>query len=229
MEAIMANGVKVVAIDSTWDTSTAMASAFRRDKVHPYLARKGFDVNELKGAAANKQQATAAVLAAGITYVTGVSHGLNDTFTGDQDRPVFETGAYDLRAFPGKIVHFLACNTAFFLGRNLIDPGGAAAFFGYIEAFTWPDDPSGAYADVFFDCDAEIDRALADGESASVAARRTIAKFDQQISALANDGDPAKKLAAAMLERNRDMLRTPSSGREYGSLTAALNGGPAGE
>jgi hypothetical protein len=218
----MTDADKVIAIDSTWDTNTQLASDFRRQNVHPYLQTKGFGVNELTGSSASREAAEQAASAPGIVYITGVSHGLNDTFTGDQDRPVFETGAYNPATFKAKIVHFLACNTAYYLGRNLVDPGGALAFFGYIGPFTWPSQDDGPYARMFFDCDAEIDRALADGETAGTAGQRAIAKFDQQILALKTLGDAASLYAAAMLEKNRDMLRSPATGSEYGDATAKL-------
>jgi len=214
----MANGAKVVAVDSTWDANVLAASEWRHAYVHPYLEEKGFPVNELAGQAANKQQADAAVSAPEIAYVTGVSHGRNDAFTGADNFPVFEM-ENEPGIFRGKIVHFLACNTADFLGRNLIIPGGAAAFFGYIGEVAWLEDGAGTLANVFFDCDAEIDRALADRQTAHAAALRAIAKFDQQIAALTSIGDGH---AAAALERARDMLRSPCHGAEYGNQNAKL-------
>jgi len=224
---------RALAIDSTWDDNTMAATDYRRRNVHPYLNARGIPVEELAGVDANHAKAEREATTKGIAYITGVSHGTGDCFAGDQDRPVFQIGAYDLAAVRKKIVHFLACNTALYLGRNLIDPGGAAAFFGYIGPFAWPVEAGGAYEELFFDCDAEIDRALADGDTAFNAGKRAIDKFDEQIAALRANGDTASVHAAAVLEHTRDLLRGPHSGREYGDGNATVkkvltvaNGGP---
>jgi hypothetical protein len=218
----MAANPKVLAIDSTWDDNTASATGYRVSNVYGYLTQKGYPVNELSGSNANKQEAEQAAKAGGITYITGVSHGDSDKFTGDQDNPVFETGSYDPAAVEGKIIHFLSCNTALFLGRSLIDPGGALAFFGYDGPFAWPDVGGAQYADIFFECDAQIDKALADGKSASEAALQSIVEFNKQIEILKNRGDDTSLKAAAMLEKDRDMLKSPYHGDEYGDPNATL-------
>jgi hypothetical protein len=117
-------------------------------------------VNDLSDADANPQAAAQGADDLTVVYVTGVSHGTSDSFTGDQDVPIFQTGSYGAGTFRGRIVHFLACNTALGLGRDIVSAGGAKAFFGYSGLFTWPDDTSGQYSGLFFDCDAEIDRAV---------------------------------------------------------------------
>jgi|SRR5450631_962009 len=218
----MTDTFRTVAVDSTWDDSTQIASAFRRTHVHPYLATKGLKVNELTGQSADRAHATVAVKSPAITYVTGVSHGRNDAFTGDNNLPVFDTEAYPPEMFRGKIVHFLACNTAYLLGRTLVKQAEAGAFFGYVGPFAWPSDAADKSAAIFFDCDGEIDRALADGATAAEAGQRAIAKFDQQIAALRALGDANSLHTAAMLECNRDKLRSPCNGAEYGSRNATL-------
>jgi hypothetical protein len=218
----MAGGFKVVAVDSTWDENTSAATQYRVSNVYDYLNQNGYPVDALAGEDANQQKAEQEAKTDGIVYITGVSHGGSDRFTGDQDRPVFETGNYDPAAVRGKMIHFLSCNTALFLGRNLINPGGAVAFFGYNGPFAWPDEGGTQYSDIFFSCDAEIDRALADGKTASQAASQAIQGFNDQIAILKGRGDDSSLRAAAMLEKNRDLLRSPYHGPEYGDANATL-------
>ena len=121
-------------------------------------------------------------------------------------------------------MHFLACNTAALLGRKIADPGigGAKAFFGYSGLFTWPDDGDSQYADTFFDCDAEIDRALAAGSTAGTAMQQTLTLYANKIAFLKSKGDPISLRIAALLEANRSILCGPIVDNEYGSSGATL-------
>src|SRR5579871_6014959 len=151
---------KVLAVNSTYDESTRSATEYRDDFLTELFNNSGFPVEELSGSSANKTQAQQAAMEPSVVYVTGVAHGESDAFTGDQGSNVFSTGDYDPAVTRGRILHFLACNTAALLGRNMADPqgGGAKAFFGYKGLFSWPKESEKKYADLFFDCDAEIDR-----------------------------------------------------------------------
>lgn len=214
----------VVAINSTWDANTANATQYREAFVQGLFGAPKFALSELKGADASQPKAGTAASGPSVVYITGVCHGTSDTFTGDQDNPVFVAGAVNKATFGGKIVHFLACNTAALLGRNIADPGigGAKAFFGYSGLFTWPDDGDSQYADTFFDCDAEIDRALAAGATAGTAMRQTLSLYANKIAFLKSMGDPTSLRLAALLETNRSILCGPLVDNEYGSSGATL-------
>jgi hypothetical protein len=216
----MANDV--LSIDSTWDEATSAASIYRETFVLPLFTAAGLNVNDLSDSDANQQEAAQGVSDPSVIYVTGVCHGTSDAFTGDQDVPIFQTGSYAADTFKGRIVHFLACNTALSLGRDIVASGGAKAFFGYNGLFTWPDDSSGQYSALFFDCDAEIDRALVAGADAGTAMARAIAKYTAQISFLKGKGDTVSLNLAALLEMNRDLLCGPTVDNEFGSAAAKL-------
>ncbi len=216
----MPDGAVGLAIDSNWDVNTASASSYRRANVHSYLNGRNITVKELSGSNANAIDAKAAAATPGVVYITGVSHGRNDAFTGQDEDPIFDTRPYDASVFGGKIVHFLACNTAYLLGPSLVRDG-ATAFFGYVGAFAWPDSHTTDYAELFFDCDADIDRGLADGMTAGAAAQKALAKFDATIAKL-RSGNSASIYAASVLQTNRDMLRTPLHGRAFGNKDATL-------
>jgi hypothetical protein len=82
---------------------------------------------------------------------------------------------------------------------------GCTAYFGDDENFTFQT----AYSDVFFACDAEIDRGLADGLNAAAVYERVLSVFNQEIAKLRSAG---KLYVAATLEFDRDHWRCPSSG-----------------
>jgi hypothetical protein len=72
-------------------------------------------------------------------------------------------------------------------------------------------------ADIFFQCDSEIDRAFADGFTAADVYGRVVALFNKNIAALRAQGSDYK---AATMEFDRDHLRAPSSGPQWGDLNA---------
>jgi hypothetical protein len=221
----MADRDKVLAIDSTWDDNTNAASTYRATFLYDYMASCGYPVDLQAGSNANASQVQQEIAVSPISYITGVSHGSDVAFTGDDNQPVFEIGAYDPDMVRGKIIHFLACNTAHYLGRNMVQASRAAAFFGYSGMFSWPDAGGQQYADIFFACDAQIDRALVEGKTALEAAKIALQSFSDQIAALQANGDDASLRAAAMLEKNRDMLCGPQTGPEYGAQDARLPSG----
>jgi hypothetical protein len=155
-----------------------------------------------------------------VGYVTGSGHGFHDCFIGNGGRLVFLAGADASPRVRGRIVHLLACTTAVSLGPDLVGQG-CRAFFGYDSRYSYRgavgDD---ALLDVFFGCDAEIDRAFADGLTAAGVYRRVRQKFTREITNLENQGHA---YAAATLKRNRDSLCAPSLDRAWGEVRAKLS------
>ena len=76
-------------------------------------------------------------------------------------------------------------------------------------------------ADIFFECDSEIDRGFADGLNAKQVHERVNALFNKHINALRQLGSDYK---AATLEFDRDHLRGPLSGPQWGDPLASLTG-----
>lgn len=74
-------------------------------------------------------------------------------------------------------------------------------------------------ATMFFQCDSEIDRAFADGVSAADVYNRVVALFNQNIAALRAQGSDYK---AATMEYDRDHLRSPTSGAQWGDPNSKL-------
>jgi hypothetical protein len=214
----------VLAIHSTWDAATQRASQYRRSFVFPLLKNASLAVTELQGSDANAGTAQADAAQPGVRYLTGVSHGKSDTFTGDGDLPIFTVGQLDPAWTQNKVIHFLACNTGIFLGPSMVAPNGgaAAAFFGYKGNFSWPSDGDSAFAAMFFDCDAEIDRALASKATAGAALRQAVAKYNVTIAGLVKLGDPESLRLAAMLKTNLNLLCGPDGSNQFGDPEATI-------
>lgn len=148
-----------------------------------------------------------------VLMITGIGHGSDSVFTGEMGEPLLETGEYAPREVRDKIIHLLSCKTARVLGPDLIE-NGARAFFGYSRNFTF----DWKFADEFFACDSEIDRAFADGLTAAEVHGRVAALFDEQIDLLA-DKDGA---AAALLTADLRYLCSPAVSEKFGQLDAKL-------
>jgi hypothetical protein len=204
----------VLAVDSNFEFVTNLAFEYRQKNVYPFLEKKGFKLQRCQGPLARRIYVAPEARKAGVEYITGVGHGGYDTYTGDFHDPVFSVGNYSPEESQGKIVHFISCETARDLGPDFVSHG-CRAYFGYDENFSFqPDD-----ADIFFECDSEIDRSFAQGLTAGQASDRARALFDKHIAAFRAAG---KEFKAATLEFNRDHLRSPSSGAQWGDANARL-------
>ncbi len=125
--------------------------------------------------------------------------------------PRYSVGAYEPGEVRGKIAHFLTCYSALQLGPDFVK-NGCVAYIGYDDQFVF--DPGSA--DVFFECDGEIDRALADGLTVGDALARSKAMFAQRIEQL---GDT---LAASQLAFNLAHLCSPVDNPKWGDAQARL-------
>jgi len=205
----------IIGIDANFEPITKAACDYRQKNVYPYLERKGFTVQHLRGAMARRSYVGPAARQANVHYITGLGHGSYDTFTGDFYDPVFSVGNYSPEESGGKIVHLLSCETARSLGPDFTQHG-CRAYFGYDENFSFQPDT----ADLFFECDAEIDLAIADGLTAADVIQRVRRVFDEHIAELRAQGSNYK---AATLEFDRDHLRSPADGNPWGDSSAKLD------
>jgi hypothetical protein len=152
---------------------------------------------------------------AAVDYLTGVGHGLEDLYTGDYGDPIFQVGSYDSREVNPKIAHFLSCQTAARLGPDFVR-NGCKAYFGYDVNFAFTFEQK----DLFFECDSEIDRALADGLNAGQTYRRVRKLYETRITELRQAG---KFYVASILENDLEHLRSPADGRNWGATSARLS------
>jgi hypothetical protein len=190
----------VLAVDSNFEPWTKAAFDYRQRHVYPYLERKGFTAVRCQGPLARRYYVAPEARRPNVAYVTGVGHGSEDTYTGDQYSVIFRVGDYGPEECERKIVHFLSCQTARALGKDRV-AHGCRAFFGYDVDFTF----TTAAGDLFFECDSEIDR--------------VVRLYSRRIAELRAAGH---LYVAAILEMDRDHLRAPSSGPQWGDRQARL-------
>lgn len=207
----------VVAIDADFEPITAAPSAYRQQKVYPFMEQQGFKIVRCRGPLARRVDVAPQVVKPGVIYLTGVGHGFPSSYTGDNFDPIFTEGSYSPQEVRGKVVHFFSCQTAGQLGPDFVK-NGCLAYFGYSENFSYQPD----FADLFFECDSEIDRAFAEGLTADEVYRRVIALFNQHIAQLKATGDNGDLFKASILETDRDLLRAPSLGTQFGDPQARI-------
>lgn len=207
----------VLAIDANFDPVTKAPFEYREKNVYPYFEKKGFTVVRRQGASARRAEVAPEARKPNVVYLTGVGHGFPESYTGDNLDPIFSRGHYSAKESQGKIVHFLSCETAAGLGPSFVT-NGCRAYFGYSDEFTYPP----ALAEVFFECDSEIDRGFADGLTADEVFKRVLTRFQKHIDRLKSTGDGGDLFNASVLEVDLRLLRAPSSGSEYGDRKAKL-------
>lgn len=169
----------ILTINSKYDNITRSASRYREQSLFSYLEEK-FRVEHMTGKMARRQHVTYSLRkhGAGVVYITGIGHGFSDEFTGELSCSIFKVGEYSGIEVKNKIVHLLSCSTASELGKNMVEEG-CKAFFGYDQPFLYVDLQK--YEDIFWDCDAEIDRAFVDGCSSVQAHERAVERYNHQI------------------------------------------------
>ena len=168
---------KFLAIDSNYEPLTQAGSTYREVNVHGVLVSAGLSPVVCNGSQCQKAVIEPLAVDPGVVYVTGVGHGTDAEFQGYHNWEVLAVGDYDPAVVNGKIVHLVSCSCAQELGPDLVS-NGCLAFIGYDASFVF--DPNASR--IFFECDAQIDLALARGATASEAIAVTQAYFDTQIS-----------------------------------------------
>ena len=206
--------VKILAIDSNYEPATESAFRYRNKHVYPSFEKLGFAVLRCQGKLARRVHVKQDAVRSGLVYITGVGHGTEARYTGDQYTPVFELGEYQPQEARGKVVHFLSCLTAAQLGPDFVN-NGCLAYFGYDVNFTFDQN----YADIFFECDSEIDLAFAEGLNADQVFTRVQDLYDRKILELQNDGH---EYVAELLIYDRDHLCAPSVDARWGKKSARI-------
>jgi len=206
----------VVMIEADYDDYTKPAFKYRKKHVYKHLRNRGFKIKLLRGTKARRRSASEAAKKANVAFLTGSGHGYANSFTGYETAYIFEVGNYQRAESNPKIAHFLSCYTALQLGPDFVR-NGCRAYFGYTEAWAWPEHD----ADAFFRCDSRIDLALADGEPAGRALELARKEFDRTIREL--NQQKGDSYSAGMLEDLRDHLCGPSKNAgQYGDPAARL-------
>jgi hypothetical protein len=203
-----------IAIDSSYATDIQAASSYREAKIYPYLQSKGFNLSPFFGPLARRGFVAPVAASPGVSLLTGAGHGTYSSFLGFNLEPIYAISGYAAAEVSGKIAHFLSCENAFQLGPDFVR-NGCVAYVGYDENFAFDPD----FADLFFNCDGEIDRGLADGLSVGDAVGRSKNLFAQTIADLNASGNTR---AASILTVNLTHLRSPLDGPQWGDSDAKL-------
>jgi hypothetical protein len=166
--------ISVLCIDADWDVVTKYGRAFR-DKFVFTNSDKDFldlDIKHLRGSNAIQPGVDKYLKTNPIQYISGMGHGLYDTFTGFHDKPIW-SASQDLSLLKGVIVHLLSCQTGASLGREMVAQG-ALAFWGYTVSFSFfRQDPPPSDMDTdnvaapFLKMDCLIDRGILGRKTAS--------------------------------------------------------------
>ena len=206
----------VLAIEATDQAAFATAWPFR-NAVNATLIDNGFTpiVKSGPNACQGAVQQVAADPNSNIALIVGVGHGTFNSFLGFDRQPVFQTKIYDPMEVENKIVHLTACDTGDQLGPDFVT-NGCIAFIGYNTLVSWNDDTTAAS---WFECDAAIDTALANGATVAEAYAAGMQKFCDMIDQLRNSNNG---VGADFLQNISKCLCSPVTDRKYGDGSAKL-------
>jgi len=199
--------------EDTDTTITKHAATYRKRHVIPCFPSKRIRPIVLTGVNDTRPNFAAACRRRWVVYISGVGHGSPTVYTGYRHSRLWEACRYDPLEVKGKIIHLLSCKTARELGPDLVKKG-ACAYFGYFENFTitWN------HPNVFWKCDSSIDLALCRGLNATQAAKVALRVYNAWIRRMRSIHGPT----ATWLTWDRDALRSPLHGRQYGDNKCTL-------
>ena len=209
--------ITIVGVDSNYDVPTQAAYGYREANVYPRLRSSGLNLVRLTGNMATRIYLKAELEKQGVEFLTGSGHGDYDTFTGSFHEALLRVGEYRAAEVRGKIIHLLSCRTAFDLGIDAVN-NDCLAFFGYDANFVWIP----GFEQYFFECDAEIDFAIVEGQTASQAFQRAISRFNRYITYFDRRGNDGDEDVVATLQFNRDHLCAPDRDSRWGSPDAQI-------
>ena len=203
--------------------SSRVATEFRRANVEPRLKQVLALVPEPN---ANGWKGIADDITNDVVYFSGCGHGSEMAFPASPLAPVLTPGGYDTAKIRHRIIHLLACSTAIGLGPDLVSNGKADAFIGYAGLFSFPDPTASVdgatFANIFLDCDAQIDYCLTEGGSVSDAIKLTKSYFQHQSDMLLAQNP---RVAHCLLV-NAGLLRGPlvdsDDDNEFGKSSASF-------
>ena len=200
--------------ESNHDTITTSGSDYRTANVHPQFSADGFGTICLTDSTNVRSTFETKMQLWWVTFTSGIGHGGPTVYTGNSGSYLWEVGSYSAAEPNGKVVHLLSCLTAQTLGPDLV-ANGAEAYFGYHPSFyiTWD------YPDVFWACDSAIDHGFSFGMMASEVHDLALYVYNTMISFMTGIHTPT----ATTLTGDRDGLRSPVSGSEYGSESASIS------
>ena len=201
----------VLFCENTTDKLTSLAATYRKKYVHPAFAAKGYNVISLEGTNDVRAQFAMQAKSSTVVYISGVGHGGYQEYTGHDFDTILQVGNYNTAETKGKIIHFLSCETARDLGPNTILKG-AKAYIGYTEDLLFKVQT----ADLFWKCDSTFDICMANGCTAGDAI------YDTYMQYITVGVSVIGTVTATLLFGDRNLLRSPSFGADWGSDSARI-------
>ena len=204
----------ILAIDARSDADTETAFAYREKHVYPYLQEQNLEITKLQRSEASRANVADEAKRNGVRFITGSGHGTETTLIGHSGEAIFEIGKYNRDEVENRIVHFMSCLSGGELGPDMVKQG-ALAFFGYSDELAIPE----GQEKILFECDSEIDRALAEGLAVADVHERAVSLFEAYIDRLTSlaDDDTAKYLTADL-----QCFCTPVTDSRFGDAAARL-------
>jgi hypothetical protein len=212
----------VLIVDAAWDRVTHYGRAFREKFVLRDFKKEwpAYSIHELVGPDAIRSKVNAFVNQNRVRYISGMGHGLYDSFTGFHNQPIWNSND-SLSHLAGTIVHLLSCQTGAVLGRSMIKDG-VVAFWGYTVNFafyrnrTSPTDlTTDSLAEIYFKMDCIIDRGILSQKPADAIYDSVTAYVAAVLPQL-----KSKKLEQALLLDNYVHLVCPAT--IWGQVNATL-------
>jgi hypothetical protein len=205
----------IVAAAADHDDVVRPGASFRASVLEPQFRDLGVSARFLRGPDARRNQVVRAVSQADVRLFTGVGHGAGDVFKGQDNDPIYLAATVKkTRGIAGRIFHLCACSTAQRLGPALLE-AGATAFFGYRK-----DVLVGDPAIPFYQADAEIDIALAEGATCAEALEQAERAFEEAINLAQQKGDSLNE--QYLTQAKEDLVGPSSREPEWGDLHARL-------
>lgn len=202
---------EIILIDSDYDQDTAVITKSRVEVLYPKMS--GTLVRLPKS---TRQYLVPTLSSRNIGFISGSGHGNENAFIGNDRYPIFEVGAYHGSEVSGKIIHFLACSSAFSLGMDLCK-NGCIAFFGYDQLFVFIKD----YTSEFVAADHALDIAISEGKTAGAAHDEYMRAYQQTMNDLLRSGVSSSILG--FLEGNMKNFCSPSRNACWGDENASLS------
>ncbi|KKN87047.1 hypothetical protein LCGC14_0263170 [marine sediment metagenome] len=136
--------------------------------------------------------------------IIGTGHGDVDVFTGQNEVVILEVGQYDPREIEGKIIKLLSCQTAEYLGPDLVK-NGCVAFLGYTDDYVWVVDADLASRPWADDMAATSLMPVVDGLNALLDGKTAREAFEIELQGYLRNAEVEEdELIKAVLEFNRD-------------------------
>lgn len=205
----------MICIDSEHDEAAEIVANWRRSNLYPLIHDMGENPIILQGNMAERRYFKTSLLENGKCFVSGSGHGTYKEYLATSGKPLLEVDEFEDDEVEGKIIHLLSCNTAFRLGRNVVEKG-CLAFLGYDKIFSFPEDE---YHDEFMFPDKELVLKVCEGITVGEVHEHVLGAYDAMIATLKSNG--ASPYYVQLMAMNKDFFCSPAKSDKWGNPLAS--------